>query len=303
MVARTTRFQRRTAKQTGKNRMAPSKPESIKSVVDFISAIKHWDTGRDQSMTPIFRGQTNKSWDVQPGILRPGRAKFLENERNAVRDLLSIHPQEFQHDSSMFDKLVTMQHFGLPTRLLDVTSNPLVALYFSSAPSEIEVDGRVDIYAVPPARVKYFDSDAVSCVANLSNLSSTEKEQIRTSFGVPQSKFNALPVVDRLLQFIRIEKPYFRPEILAIDLFRPYYVIPKMSNRRIIAQNGSFLLFGLEQPPETNIPKDIKGATIPIDKNAKSDIRKELGLLGIKESSLFPEIDRAAIFVAERYSD
>ncbi|MBW4236742.1 FRG domain-containing protein [Enterobacter roggenkampii] len=46
------------------------------------------------------------------------------SEDLAVRDIVSLHPNEFSSDKTMFDRLVRMQHFGLPTRLLDVTSNP-----------------------------------------------------------------------------------------------------------------------------------------------------------------------------------
>jgi hypothetical protein len=56
----------------------------------------------------------------------------------------------------------------------------------------------------------------------------------------------------RLHQFIRSEKPYFQPIINPIDLFVPYYVHPKMSNRRILAQSGAFILYGLD-PTEDDI--------------------------------------------------
>ncbi len=58
-------------------------------------------------------------------------------------------------------------------------------------------------------------------------------------------------VYQRLHQFIRAEKPYFLPIIDPIDLFKPYYVHPKMSNRRILSQAGGFIIYGLK--PVRNI--------------------------------------------------
>ena len=72
--------------------------------------------------------------DTQPGIFRPEFNGLLEDEKRVVRKMISVQPHEFASDETMFDKLVRMQHFGLPTRLLDVSRNALVALFFGNRP-------------------------------------------------------------------------------------------------------------------------------------------------------------------------
>ncbi len=213
----------------------------------------------------------------------------------------------------MFDRLVRMQHFGLPTRLLDVSLNALVAMYFATDPGPnggMSSDGMVTAFAVPQEREKYFDSDSVSCLANLANMTSEEKEQIyrlrellKGDISSPANitKFNKNVVLERLHQFIRSEKPYFLPIIDPIDMFKPYYVHPKMSNRRILAQSGAFILYGIDPPKKMFFPYPIDETKFIVPQSEKNLIRQALDNLGINESTLFPEIDKAATRIKNQY--
>jgi FRG domain len=237
---------------------------------------------------------------MNASIFRSSTTKFLRNEHNAIRDIVAVHPNEFSDDPLMFDRLVRAQHFGLPTRLLDVTLNPLVALYFATEVSDDGSDGRIFVINVDSDRRKYYDSDAVSCVANLSQLAPAEKAEITSLDTSDRVSFNKNETVDRLCQFIRSEKPYFRTNVNPIDLYKPFHVTPKLSNRRIIAQAGSFIIYGLGKGPSFARTIRVNSARIPRD--AKSRLRDDLHNLGIHEATLFPEIDRAAGYIKRRYS-
>ncbi|RIA01518.1 FRG domain-containing protein [Cereibacter sphaeroides] len=265
-----------------------------------------------QPLFKCYRGQRNSRWENIPALFRPELAKLAENEKQAVRDLVSIHPREFSDDETMFDRLVRMQHFGLPSRLLDVSQNPLVALYFATdpGPPDQEADGAVTAFAIPEEREKYFDSDAVSCLANLANMTAEEKTEI-AKLGTRQSaankeeeikRLNGETVYQRLHQFIRSEKPHFLPIIEPIDLFKPYYVHPKMSNRRILAQAGGFIIHGLLKSRGIRFRHQIKETKFIIPMGAKASLRASLELLGINDSTLFPELDRAANRIKATYS-
>lgn len=281
-----------------------------RTVTGFINAFSKFTSSH--AGLKCFRGQRDSSWDDIPGLYRPDLTELELREKQAVRDLISTHPAEFSGDETMFDRLVRMQHFGLPTRLMDVSLNPLIALYFASdpGPKGEESDGVVTAFAVPEEREKYYDSDSVSCIANLANLTKVEKNEIyrlRASRKLGKSaderkrEFNSEEVVQRLHQFIRAEKPYFLPIINPVDLFKPYYVHPKMSNRRILAQSGAFIIYGISPPKKIRFAHAITSSRFIVPKGYKGAIRSSLAELGINESTLFPEIDRAAKTIKERY--
>jgi len=282
-----------------------------RTLTDFIRAFARYSSS--SIYLKCFRGQRDSSWPSVAGIFRPDLKELLKNEKTAVRDLISVHPHEFASDETMFDRLVRMQHFGLPTRLLDVSRNALVALYFATAPGPVggtPSDGKVTAFEIQQERVKYYDSDSVSCLANLANMTSEEKADIYQLWGTLKGdisddrnikKFNENGVIKRLHQFIKAEKPYFLPIINPIDLFKPYYVHPKMSNRRILAQSGAFILYGINAPKKIYIPNPINETRFIVPKDEKSTIRKELENIGINESTLFPEIDKAAARIKNQY--
>lgn len=274
--------------------------DPIRSVSQAVEEFTKLPRSPDQ--VSVFRGHADHDWKLQAPIMRAD-AKIKERENELVRELVAIAPDQFARDSTMFDRLVRMQHFGLPTRLMDTTSNPLVALYFATETIESETDGAVVLLEIPRARRKFFDSDTVSCISNLANLTQDERTSIEDTAAKAIPQFNALNAVDRLVQFVRSEKPSFRARIQRPDLFKRIHVIPKMNNPRIVAQSGSFILFGLDRKKLPEFTVHIKPTRLRVDAGAKAAIRRELSYLGITESSLFPELDRAASNIIQRLCD
>lgn len=143
----------------------------VNSVAEFVAELAQLD--REKGTETFYRGHADKDWTLIPSILRTLNGPRVEHL--LFRDMVAHEPQSFSECRSALDHLVQMQHYGLPTRLLDVTMNPLVALYFASEEATSDpADGAVYHFAVPEQKVKHYDSDTVSVLANLAKCASKD---------------------------------------------------------------------------------------------------------------------------------
>lgn len=274
--------------------MTPRKP--ISSTQEFIGRV--FDINPTKTEELFYRGHSKSSFELRPRLLRIGAYK--QNEDRLFRELLVLNSDDFSRDNSTLEQLVRMQHHSLPTRLLDVSSNPLIALYFSCK-QHPDSRGEVIVLKLKRREIKFFDSDTASCIANLAKLTTQQKRKIDTT--LEEDDFNQSPPIQRLLHFIKQEKPYFLEVIEPEHLNRVICVRTKFNNTRISSQVGASLLFGLDAA----IPEDgddrfgIQRIRIPA--TSKRQILRELDALNINESTVFPFIENSAKYLAAKYRD
>lgn len=269
------------------------------SVASFLKLL--YEAPPELEAETFFRGHGTAKYELTPFLLRKhesGDWRFLPNEDRLCKELLIAHYDEFQSDQYCFDRLVRMQHFGLPTRMLDITGNPLVALFFACS-SQPKDDGEVIVFRVTSDAVKYYDSDTVSCLSNLSNLTYEQKNKIDVSLA--QDEFNRTHVIGKLLHHIKSEKGFFEGRIIPNDLSSIVCVKAKRTNSRIKSQSGAFLLFGHEAKLPDDGQKGIKISRITVKAEEKTRILEELDRINVNDATVYPSIAQTADHLREQY--
>lgn len=269
---------------------------SVRTLLDKLEVLS--EAEYDDNVLVFYRGHSNKQFKLEPSIYR--KHELIKNEDRLFKDIIARSPGDFRGCESTFEKLVKMQHYSLPTRLLDITTNPLVALYFACADSsQKDEDGKLYRFEIKESQLKYFDSDAVSVVANIARR--PIDFEIASIKGGDRDKFNKKEAILYLLHEIRTEKPHFQPVIDKEDIEKVFCVKPILDNPRIIKQEGAFFLYGIKDDKSKPADFLFEYTTFMINKSDKKKILKQLESLGIDESTLFPEIEHVAKHLKEKY--
>lgn len=276
---------------------------TARTLAEFVEIIEGLKPDEPDSIW--FRGQSDASHQLTPGVLRnihqshdhlgneiddsairissggifsgPNAERMLRDFKQLARPFLEQQP------SNDFEWMFIAQHHGLPTRLLDWSTNALVALYFAarSAPAR-KGDG---VEECKRFKDDHFTPDGFAV------------------FSIEPAKINEKTVL--IAETIDIASNaerwghYLSPMSSNTSTFPICITAPHMT-ARIRAQSGTFTLHGAQIDPLDyyNVLQDLI-TKIFIPYTSTQEILESLEKMGINESYIYPDLDSIAKDVAK----
>ncbi len=246
-----------------------------------VITIHSWTEYRDlvdseQLRSWGFRGQSDAEWQLYSGLSRTLQQRNVDpqawqgQEARILRLFMAkayLYLDHVPAETDTYQWLALMQHHGAPTRLLDITWSPYVALFFA-----IE-------RAIKPAAVWAFLEPAIS-----------DRPVVKIRGGEEIKPHD-----------IAIWRPgCYEKYYLPGD--KPFVTIgkPRVMNQRLIVQSGSFIVPGVLDEPIESILSDYPDSQDCIKKivvdthKVRKEAMQRLYSMNITNASLFPDLDGLA---------
>ncbi len=232
--------------------------ETIHNVSEYLRRVGVCIKGRQQGdSVVVYRGEP----DVYDKPCRPNifRRDVLNNNRFFEKNLFdAMRQNKLTGEKRYLDNAIDAQHGEFPSRLLDVTYNCLIALYFAVTPYYHDAENSMD-HRDGMVYLFFIDEIFSPSAANTND------------------NYNSI---------INRDQEWYQNHILFWNNHK--FIDHTKLNSRIIAQQGAFILFPGEEPED--LP-EYMFCGIRIPKEAKALIRQELNqLFGIHTGSVYPEI-------------
>lgn len=264
----------------------------LSQYIDFVKNHKQKMHDSECDGILFFRGNSCKGRPLWPSIMR--KSIYLQKEDDMLKELFLRQPNEFERGSN-FIKLTKVQHYGLPSRLLDITENPLVALYFACKKNDKNNNAEVDFLVGKPVS---FDNRIVQKLSFIA----IQPEKIKAELLGAELWENGI---------IKHEETEYSKYLNDYKQYKYCFVKPPMNNERLTKQNGAFILFGIDSFNDGILEKkafDIDEIfqqphclRLEIAGSAKKTIISELDSIGINESTLFPELEHQAGYIKTKF--
>jgi len=261
-----------------------------------------WDAALKRHRSSFaYRGMVDASWSMPTSLIRLG-GDFVQLEKHMLRNFRKYAHRDVVERDSFWHWLAVAQHHGLPTRLLDWTYSPLVALHFATDDiARTSQDGIVWLVRIPeahqllPKPLRAALQEEGSYVFTVEMLSRFELPEVTVSLaGVSVSSSQFRPT--RIKHLGDFDKLANKPFALFME--------PPSLDDRIVNQ---FALFSVLSDAGVSVdawlahhPELVRKVIVP--SSLKWEVRDRLDQANITERVLFPGLDGLSRWLKRHYS-
>ncbi len=255
----------------------------ITSFQDFLDNV---DQGQNSSESSLwFRGAGKSSYKLAPTLHRHSGITdsntLLEYEKKLLTRFKERSVPYLQHRiEDVWELLFLMQHYGMPTRLLDWTENPFISLFFALSSANKDAQGN-------------YTEDAAVWILSPSKWNGNVFSNISYSGGAMSPSEST----------VSSYKPNTEANLMHEN---PVAILGIHNSPRIVAQRGSFCLFGKSLTPMEEIYENgtfeqdtLKKIEIP--SSEIQNLLDKLVWMGITDSVVYPDLDGLAKETKRQY--
>jgi hypothetical protein len=275
--------------------MKKLKPDqAIKNLAEYVALVSDADSKHDR--VRWFRGQAAKGHQLVPGAYRKRSKKRKDTRRRLQdehdnRDQFQLRAAPFLHTGlgeiphvpkASWDWYFLMQHYGLPTRLLDWSESPLVGLFFALTEGTSGHARKADsaVWVLNPRALnRRSGEDSILLATDAPAPHYLSEEPIVLDDDPQDRHWRRIPV-------------------------EPIAIQPPFHSRRIAAQLGCFTVHGRDNTPLEDLAKNREPKVpqllgtglwrITIPRRRVGHVLDQLKSLGIGRSTVFPELEHLA---------
>ena len=262
--------------------MPELRKHTCENFVEFIEIIEQFQSDHDTSW---YRGVGNSTHGLCPSIFRhPTKKKIAEIQALEIALASAFEQRSLPFVEQTFngewEQMFFMQHYGIPTRLLDWTESPFIALYFALSSCERYKNGNPEtdaaFWMLDP---ETWNQDALKDISYREGILNPNCEQVKSYS--PQANLEE------------------RKNL-------PVMIYGTHNSPRIVAQRGMFSLFGkclnpMEINYETGDFHDGVLEQVVIPKINRDSITSSLFRKGVSDSTIYPDLHGLSLELKRHY--
>ncbi len=236
----------------------------IESIADLTSFVKQKTIETNRRWW--FRGHANSSWKLIPSLWREyskEQESYMTHEfLFKARTRVNNYPPN--DDKSLW--LSLMQHHGLPTRLLDWSKSPLIALYFAT-----ELGQRHKLREPEDACIWFL------CPGEINKYFNYEDLIYPLNGGKPK---------------MLVEQAFYHNDIENKGVIAASSI---EANGRMLMQQSAFTIHSEQRPLEDIVETDKWLFKLEIPKKRIFEIAMELEIIGLTLANIYPDLDNLSL--------